>query len=106
MRRRARVVFPTLFVALAGGLLPAPPAGAADETGQFKVGVQPDGRIVVPTNQVLKPAGQQITFPGRPVDIALCDDGRLEFIDEASHWVQHEEPARVNALLEGFLSAG
>ena len=31
--------------------------------------------------------------------IDLCDDGRLEFIEEASHWVQHEEPERVNRLL-------
>src|SRR5262249_43315928 len=29
----------------------------------------------VPTNQILKPAGTQITFPGRPVDLAWCDEG-------------------------------
>jgi YVTN family beta-propeller protein len=40
------------------------------------VGPQPDGRIVVPTNQVLRPAGKQITFPGRPVDLALAEKGR------------------------------
>src|SRR5437867_6995493 len=40
------------------------------------VGVQPDGRIVVPTNQVLQPAGRQVTFPGRPVDLAFADDGK------------------------------
>jgi YVTN family beta-propeller protein len=49
---------------------------AADEQDYFKVGVQPDGRIVVPTNQVLSPAGQQITFPGRPVDLAFAEEGR------------------------------
>jgi YVTN family beta-propeller protein len=49
----------------------------ADEREQFHVGVQPDGRIVVPTNQVLDPAGTQVTFPGRPVDLALADDGKL-----------------------------
>src|SRR5438552_19213425 len=43
----------------------------------IRVGVQPDGRIVVPTNQVLEPAGTQITFPGRPVDLALAADGKL-----------------------------
>jgi epoxide hydrolase 4 len=37
--------------------------------------------------------------------IDLCDDGRLEFIEEASHWVQHEEPERVNRLLLDFLAA-
>ena len=31
-----------------------------------------------------------------------CDDARLERMD-ATHWVQHEQPERVNALLlEGF----
>src|SRR5262245_20230468 len=53
----------------------APPLWA-DDLDQLQVGVQPDGRIVVPTNQVLKPAGKQVTFPGRPVDLALADDGR------------------------------
>ena len=48
----------------------------AQEKGDFKVGIQPDGRIVVPTNQVLKPAGKQVTFPGRPVDLALAEDGK------------------------------
>jgi YVTN family beta-propeller protein len=60
---------------------------------QVKVGRQPDGSIVVPTNQVLRPAGKQITFPGRPVDLAFGDEGRtlvvknmgsLLFIDAAS----------------------
>ena len=48
----------------------------ADEYDELKVGVQPDGRIVVPTNQILKPAGQQVTFPGRPVDLAWLDEGK------------------------------
>jgi len=49
----------------------------ADDFDRLKVGVQPDGRIVVPTNQVLKPAGKQVTFPGRPVDLALAEHGKL-----------------------------
>lgn len=48
----------------------------ADEYDRLKVGLQSDGRIVVPTNQILKPAGQQVAFPGRPVDLALTDGGR------------------------------
>lgn len=38
--------------------------------------------------------------------LALCDDGRAERLPEASHWVQHEEPERVNALLLQHFSAG
>src|SRR5206468_3810998 len=48
----------------------------ADDRDELKVGVQPDGRIVVPTNQVLTPAGAQVTFPGRPVDLAFADGGK------------------------------
>ncbi len=40
------------------------------------VGPQPDGSILVPTNQFLRPAGFQIQFPGRPVDLALSPDGK------------------------------
>lgn len=35
------------------------------------VGPQPDGSILVPTNQLLRPAGFQIQFSGRPVDLAI-----------------------------------
>jgi YVTN family beta-propeller protein len=52
----------------------APALRAADDL--LKVGRQPDGTIVVPTNQVLKPAGKQVTFPGRPVDLAFADGGK------------------------------
>jgi YVTN family beta-propeller protein len=82
-------------------LLPCLFCLAADEPDRLKVGPQADGSVIVPTNQVLRPAGRQITFPGRPVDLALADDGRslvvlnlrnLLFIDVAS--------ARVKQTLE------
>jgi YVTN family beta-propeller protein len=69
------------------------PVLRADERDRLTVGLQKDGRIVVPTNQILKPAGIQVTFPGRPVDLALAEDGRtvvvknlnnLVFIDAAT----------------------
>src|SRR5262249_7108000 len=65
----------------------------ADEYDRLDVGEQPDGRIVVPTNQILEPAGTQLVFPGRPVDLSYADDGRtlvvknranLVFIDVAT----------------------
>jgi pimeloyl-ACP methyl ester carboxylesterase len=31
----------------------------------------------------------------------LCSQGRLLYLDDATHWVQHEEPDRVNAVLIG-----
>ena len=43
-------------------------------SSNLQVGPQPDGSILVPTNQLLRPAGFQILFPGRPVDMALSPD--------------------------------
>jgi pimeloyl-ACP methyl ester carboxylesterase len=33
--------------------------------------------------------------------VRLCSQGRLLYFDDATHWVQHEEPDRVNAVLLG-----
>ena len=35
-----------------------------------RVGTLSDGRIIVPTNQVLSPAGRQVIVDGRPTDVA------------------------------------
>jgi pimeloyl-ACP methyl ester carboxylesterase len=37
--------------------------------------------------------------------IALCDRGEVVHLPEATHWLQHEEPRRVNELLLEFLLA-
>lgn len=37
--------------------------------------------------------------------LSLCDAGRLQWFETASHWLQHEEPAAVNAALADFLGA-
>jgi len=34
---------------------------------------------------------------------ALCDDATLTYLENATHWVQHDEPERVNELLLAFL---
>jgi DNA-binding beta-propeller fold protein YncE len=52
------------------------PAKSGFDYDQARVGVLDDGRVVVPTNQVLSPAGWQVEFPGRPTDLALSPDGR------------------------------
>ena len=44
--------------------------------------------------------GRQMAQPS----IDLCDNGRLEMIKKASHWVQHEEPERVNQLILDFIA--
>ncbi len=70
---RPRLLAPCA-AALTAGLVAALAAG--DDRDRLKVGLQPDGRVVVPTNQVLKPAGRQSAFPGRPVDLAWLDGGK------------------------------
>jgi pimeloyl-ACP methyl ester carboxylesterase len=62
----------------------------------------PRGRIRVPTLMVW---GAQDKFLGREMaqpSIDLCKDGRLVFLEEATHWVQHEEAERVNELIDSF----
>ena len=36
--------------------------------------------------------------------LRYCDDGHLEMLETATHWVQHEQPAQVNTLLSQFLA--
>jgi pimeloyl-ACP methyl ester carboxylesterase len=62
----------------------------------------PRARITVPTLLIW---GAQDKFLGREMaqpSIDLCQDGRLVFIEEATHWVQHEEAERVNELIAAF----
>jgi epoxide hydrolase 4 len=65
-----------------------------------------DARITVPTLLVW---GAQDRYLGsemaRP-SIDLCDDGRLVIIESATHWLQHEEPERVIALIDRFVRDG
>ncbi len=69
---------------------------------QHPPSIKRDERIAVPTLLIW---GAKDRFLGRELaqpSIDRCDDGQLVFIEEASHWVQHEEPDRVNALLRDF----
>jgi pimeloyl-ACP methyl ester carboxylesterase len=62
------------------------------------------GRVTIPTLLIW---GTQDRFLGQEMaqpSIDLCDEGRLELIPEATHWVQLEEPERVNGLLVDFLA--
>ncbi len=46
--------------------------------------------------------GEEMAQPS----VEYCNDGRLERIEDATHWVQHDEPERVNHLLLDFLGQG
>ena len=60
-------------------------------------------RITVPTLLIWGAQDQALGREMAQPSIDLCDDGRLIFIEEATHWVQHEEAERVNQLIHAFL---
>ena len=67
----------SLLVAVSPASAQKPAAdNRADAYDRAKVGELGDGRIVVPTNQVLSPLGKQVAYGGRPTDLALSPDGR------------------------------
>lgn len=55
------------------------------DTASLKVGPQPDGSILVPSNQLLRPAGLQVQLPGRPVDLVLTPGERFLLVKNMSH---------------------
>jgi pimeloyl-ACP methyl ester carboxylesterase len=51
--------------------------------------------------------GKNDQFAGEAMareSLQYCDDGHLEMFETATHWVQHEQPARVNNLLSQFFA--
>jgi pimeloyl-ACP methyl ester carboxylesterase len=59
-------------------------------------------KITVPTLLIW---GAQDTALGREMaqpSIDLCENGQLVFIEDATHWVQHDAPKRVNRLIRSF----
>ncbi len=61
-------------------------------------------RVIVPTLLIWGALDKFLKREMAQPSIDLCDNGRVVFIEEATHWVQHEEPKRVNGLLLEFLS--
>lgn len=53
------------------------PIALAQERPPEQVGINDDGTIYVPTEQIIDAAGFQITFPGRPVDLALSPNEQI-----------------------------
>ncbi|MFN3980720.1 MAG: alpha/beta fold hydrolase [Caldilinea sp.] len=60
------------------------------------------GRIRPPTLMIWGANDIALSRTMAQPSIDLCDNGRLVFLEEASHWVQHEEPETVNRLLLEF----
>jgi pimeloyl-ACP methyl ester carboxylesterase len=63
-----------------------------------------DVRVHVPTLLIWGAKDRFLERGLAESSLDYCDHGMREVIEEATHWVQHEEPARVNRLLLDFLS--
>lgn len=73
--RRSAVLFAAM---LAGAVLVAQqPAVFSAVTTLAHLGKQPDGAYLVPTNQLLRPWGEQTMIAGRPVDMAFDSQKRI-----------------------------
>jgi YVTN family beta-propeller protein len=72
---RARIVLPIAAVAVTLAGLAAVPAIFPILKSDARIGRQPAGFFLLPTNQLLQPWGEQSVIKGRPVDAAL-DSGK------------------------------
>lgn len=59
-------------------------------------------RVSVPTLMIWGKNDIALSSDMAQPSIDLCDDGRLIFFEEATHWVQHDEAEGVNRLLLEF----
>ncbi len=60
-------------------------------------------KITVPTLLIWGKQDSALGSEMAQPSIDLCEDGQLVFFEQATHWVQHDEPERVNRLLLSFL---
>lgn len=67
---------------LAAGLV----ATVMTATGRLTIGVQPDGRIIVPTGRALTPAGEHIEVNDRPLGMVLSPNGALMAVVTGSNF--------------------
>jgi pimeloyl-ACP methyl ester carboxylesterase len=71
-------------------------------TGRSVEGVQPR-QVEPPTLMIWGANDIALDRSMAQPSIDLCDHGRLVFFEQATHWVQHDEPERVTQLLMDFL---
>jgi pimeloyl-ACP methyl ester carboxylesterase len=64
----------------------------------------PESQIHVPTLILWGKQDAMLDWEMAQPSVDLCDDGRLVFFDQATHWVQHEAAEQVNQEIAAFLS--
>ncbi len=73
--RHLMLLLPAAGLLYGGIRLAAKPAAKSPDMST--IGKQTDGTYFVPTGQTLSPAGKNISFEGRPIDMALRPDGKI-----------------------------
>lgn len=63
-----------------------------------------DPRVRVPTLLLWGVRDAFIRRNAAGASLDLCEDGRLEWFEEVTHWLHREEPDRINRLLLDFLA--
>jgi pimeloyl-ACP methyl ester carboxylesterase len=63
----------------------------------------PAGRVRAPTRILWGKRDQALASGLAEASLAMCDDGRITWFEEATHWVVHEERRAVSADLVSFL---
>lgn len=96
----------TAALALLGTLGTTYTVVEADDGQKRIVGRQVDGTVVLPTNQILDPAGSQVEFRGRPNQVALSADGKTAaFLNGAYKAIIVIDPA-TGTIKQEFDAAG
>lgn len=63
----------------------------------------PSGHIHLPTLLLWGKKDPFLSYRMAQQSIEKCRNGRLVMLEEATHWLQHEEPEKVNRLIEDFI---
>ena len=69
----------------------------------FRLSRRPSPRVTVPTLIIFGRRDHAVQPGLAEASLALCEQGRIEWLPEATHWVQHDAPDAVNAALVAFL---
>jgi len=62
-----------------------------------------DQRLHMPVLMLWGKQDIALSYEMAQLSIELCDQGKLIFFEEATHWVQHDEAEKVNQYLLDFL---
>lgn len=69
----------------------------------FKYDAFENGHVSVPTKIIWGKQDQFLEPILATKSLKYCKEGELVFLEEASHWLAHEEPQKVNELILSFL---